>query len=136
MAESTQEKPPFTIEQFYKFVGEGKLMASKCGKCGATYIPPRQICAKCLSNNMNWTEIKRRGKLITYTIIYVPPVQFQSMAPYAYGIIELEDGVRLPGIIKGVNLNDLRIGMDLIVDFDRSSAKEWPNWPRFFFRPP
>jgi len=132
---SKSETAPFTIEQFYKFIGEGKLMAAKCMRCGSKFIPPRQICTNCYSKDLTWVQPKNKGKLLTYTIIYVAPEQFQSIAPYAYGIIELEDGLRLPGIIKGVSHEMIRIGMELEVDFETTASTNWPQWTRYFFRP-
>jgi hypothetical protein len=130
------EVRPFIIESFYKFVSEGKLMAAKCGECGAILLPPRPMCTKCFSKDFDWVKLKGKGKLLTYTVIHVSPVQFQSMAPYAVGVVELEDGPRLPGMIRGVELEKIRVGMTLTVDFDTSMSSEWPPWPRYFFRPP
>lgn len=138
------EERPLTIEQFYKFIREKRLMAVRCKGCGALFIPPRTICNRCFFKDLEWVEVKNRGKLITYTVIYVPPVQFQSMAPYAYGIIQLEDGPRIPGVIRNIEPGDIEIGMELIVDFEEEKDEEqeqqglqrWPRWPRYFFRPP
>jgi uncharacterized OB-fold protein len=126
---------PFTIEQFYRFVSEGKIMGVKCGKCGSVYIPPRQFCPKCFSSNLSWIQINNRGKLLSYTVIYVAPESFQQMAPYAYGIVELEGGARLPGIIKDVKHEDLKVGMELEIEIDKNVPQKWPQWPRYFFKP-
>jgi uncharacterized OB-fold protein len=130
------ETPPFTIESFYKFVTERKLMAAKCSKCGTLLLPPKPMCTRCLSMDFKWVELKGKGKLLSYTVIHVSPVQFQSMAPYTVGIMELEDGPNLPGMIRGVEPEKIRVGMELKVDFDKSIPAEWPLWPRYFFRPP
>lgn len=130
------EVPPFTIEQFYKFINERKLMGVKCERCGKILLPPRQLCPICLSTNLKWIQLKGKGKLLTYTTIYVAPEKFQHMAPYTFGIVELEEGVRLPGIIQGVKAEDIKIGMSLEVDFNLDTPSTWPQWPRYFFRPP
>jgi len=130
------ETLPFTIESFYKFVNERKLMAAKCGKCGTLLLPPRPMCTKCFSTGFKWVELKGKGKLLSYTVIHVSPVQFQSMTPYTVGIVELEDGPRLPGMIRGVEPQKIRVDMDLTVDFDAAIPAQWPLWPRYFFRPP
>jgi len=127
---------PFTIEQFYKFIGERKLMGVKCNSCGLIFIPPRPMCPKCLSKDLSWIQLKNKGKLLTYTVIYVAPEEFQHMSPYAIGIIELEKGVRLPGIIRNVKHEDLKVGMELEIDFDTSISSKWPQWPKYFFKPP
>ncbi len=123
------------IENFYKFCTEKKLMGVKCTQCGTVICPPRSICSKCFGNLAEWTELKGRGKLLTYTIIHFAASQFQALAPYAVGIIKLEEGPQLPGMVKNVRLEDLRIGMRLQVDFETATPKEWPRWPRYFFKP-
>jgi uncharacterized OB-fold protein len=129
------ETPPFTIEQFFKFLKEKKLMAAKCKQCGTMHLPPRPTCTKCYSKELIWTQLETKGRLVTYTVIYIAPEQFQQMAPYAYGIIELENGLRLPGIIKNVELEKLKIGIPLEVDFETEPSPNWPQWPRYYFRP-
>ena len=125
---------PFTIDQFYRFVGEKRLMAAKCKGCGLILVPPRPMCVNCLSTDLEWTELKPRGRILTYTVIHIAPREFESKAPYAFGIVELEDGPRLPGMIKDVKFEDLKVGMDVELDFEDAS-KDWPHWPRYLFRP-
>jgi len=125
----------FTIESFYDFAKEGKLMAAKCNKCGTLLLPPRPVCTTCLSKDFEWIELRIKGKLLTYTVIYVAPPQFESMTPYLVGIVKLEDGPNLPGMIKGVEPEEIKVGMDVKVDFDKSIPSKWPLWPRYFFVP-
>lgn len=126
---------PFTIEQFYKFVSERKLMAAKCKKCGTMLLPPRPMCTKCFSPDLEWVELKSKGKLLTYTVIHVSPKQFESLIPYSVGIVEFEDGLKLPGMIRGIESGKISVGMNLKVDFDTTIPSEWPTWPRYFFKP-
>ena len=130
------ETKPFNIEGFYKFVSEGKLMAAKCSKCGTMLLPPRPLCTKCFSTDFEWVKLSGRGELLSYTVIHISPPQFESMAPYTVGIVKLEEGLRLPGMIRGVEPEKIRVGMALTVDFDTSLPSQWPMWPRYFFRPP
>jgi len=131
------EQAPFTIEQFYKNINQGKLLGGKCKKCGKTHLPPRPMCDNCYSREFVWTAIPTKGKLLTYTIIHIAPIQFQSMAPYGMGIVQLENGLRMPGMILGVPLERIKIGMDLAMDFGTCAATQpWPQWPRYYFKPP
>jgi uncharacterized protein len=130
---STQ--PPFTIEQFYKFLSEQKLMAGKCLKCGKIHLPPRTLCDNCFSQDFEWINVSGKGKLVTYTVIHVAPQQFQHLTPYAVGIVELENGLKIPGMIQGATQEQLKIGMDLNLDFGTcSSPEKWPQWPRYCFK--
>jgi hypothetical protein len=126
---------PFTIEQFYKFLAQGKLMAGKCQRCGKIHLPPRPLCDNCFSQEFTWTEVSGKGKLVTYTVIHIAPQQFQALAPYAVGIVQLENGLKIPGMISGVAPEQLKIGMDLTIDFGTcSTAQAWPQWPRYCFK--
>jgi len=127
---------PFTIEQFYKFLSQGKLMAGKCKQCGKTHLPPRPLCDNCYSQEFEWVEVSGKGKLLTYTVIHIAPTQFQALAPYAVGIMQLENGLKLPGMIPNVPKEQLKVGMELAIDFGTcSTTQTWPQWQRYCFKP-
>lgn len=128
---------PFTIEQFYRNIAQKKLTGGKCLKCGKIHVPPRPLCDSCLSREFEWVEIPSRGRLLTYTVIHVAPPQFQNMAPYAVGIVQMENGVKIPGMIREVPFEQIRVGMQLTLDFEEtaSTGQQWPQWPRYYFKP-
>jgi uncharacterized OB-fold protein len=134
-----QQPQDFAIEQFYKNISQKRLMGGKCLKCGKIHLPPRPLCDKCLSTEFEWVELPRTGKLLTYTVIHVAPTRFQNMAPYAVGIVQLENGVKIPGMVKDVPLDKIRVGMQLKMEFEetqQTQQTQWPQWPRYYFRPP
>ncbi len=126
----------FTIEQFFKCLCDGKLSAARCNKCGKLHLPPRPVCDSCFSKEFELVEIPPNGRLLTYTIIHVAPVQFQSLAPYAMGITEFDKDLKLLGMIRKVPFPKLQIGMPLKVVFESPETTQcWPHWPRYFFEP-
>jgi len=131
------EANPFCIESFYKYVSEGKLMAAKCNQCGTLLSPPKPVCTNCFSTDLKWVLLSPKGKLLTYTVIHVAPKQFEKMAPYPVGIVKLEDGPQLLGMIRDIEPEKLKVGMPLTVEFDRPSTTEaqWPPWTRYYFKP-
>ena len=44
-------------------------------------------------------KLSEKGKILTYTVIYVGPEGFET--PYCIGIIELDEGVMISGQIVG-----------------------------------
>lgn len=132
---STQE--PFTIEQFYKSLTQGKLMAGKCSKCDKIHLPPRPLCDNCYDTQFEWITIPNKGTLLTYTVIHIAPPQFQNLTPYTIGILELEGGLKIPGVIQNVPQEQLKIGMTLNVDFSICNAppQTWPQWPKYCLKP-
>jgi uncharacterized OB-fold protein len=123
-----------SIENFYKFIGKEKLMASKCKGCGKLFLPPRSLCTNCFSNELFWSEIETKGKIVSYTIIHIAPKEFQSMAPYVYAIIELDKGLRIPGIIREADHEKVSIGSIVELYYETEISQKWPNWPRYYFK--
>lgn len=110
-------------------------MALKCTSCKHTMIPPRAICPKCHSSASSWIPLSDRGHLVSYTVIHSAPPQFQPLAPYAVGIVELDqEGVRIPGMIKAVKFDEIEIGMRLAVDFEPAPETS-SKWTRYYFKP-
>jgi uncharacterized OB-fold protein len=68
-------------------------------------------------------KLADRGTLITYTIIRVPPHQFADQAPYAVGIAELDDGVKITAQVVDCAFTDLRIGMRVKIEFRKISEE-------------
>lgn len=128
------EQTLFTIEQMCKSLSQGKLLGAKCKKCGKVQLPPRPLCDECLSSDFEPVEISPVGKLLTYTVIHIAPVQFQAEAPYAVGIVQLERNTRIPGMIKSMPLDKINIGINLKIVFETcTTTGQWPQWPRYHF---
>jgi uncharacterized OB-fold protein len=94
-----------------------RLEAGKCTSCGYICFPPRLICPRCGSREFAKTKLADSGKILTYTIIRVAPHQYVDQAPYAVGIAEQDDGVKLTAQIVDCNFEDLKIGMRVKIEF-------------------
>jgi len=94
-----------------------RLEAAKCKKCGAISFPPRLVCPECKAREFESITLADKGKIITYTIIRVAPQPFVDQTPYAVGIVELDDGVRLTGQIVDFNFEDLKTGSRVRIEF-------------------
>ena len=87
--------PHTKVSMFADHLKTGRLMGSKCKKCGHEDYPPRADCPKCMHGEFEYKEISGKGKLMTHTRIDAAPTGFQDMAPYHIGLVELEEGGRL-----------------------------------------
>ena len=116
---------PFNDNSYQQFLKEGKIMGSKCEKCGAQYVPPRSICRKCKSIKMQWVQLKGEGKLAAFTRIFVcPPYMtkqgYDRKHPYVSGVVELGENLRVDARIEeidGIKSEDIYIGMPLVAKF-------------------
>jgi uncharacterized OB-fold protein len=119
------EERPFSDISYEQYLREERLMGSRCKKCDALFVPPRSICVKCHSSEMEWVEMKGKGKLAAFTCITVAPPFMMAQGydrkhPYCSGVVELEEGTRVDARIEGVDASkpeDIKIGMPLKVKF-------------------
>lgn len=125
MTEETTVNRPFSAAAFDQYIAEHKLMAARCTKCGDVYIPPRAICPKCQSEDMEWVETSGKGKLKAFTVISSGPTfmieqGFDRKNPYISGIVETEEGPRISARITGIDPTqptEIEIDTVLSVDF-------------------
>jgi uncharacterized OB-fold protein len=98
-----------------------RLEAEKCQGCGAVAFPPRLVCPSCGRRDFVPTRLAESGRLLTYTIIRVPPAAFEDQSPYALGIAELDDGVKLTAQVVDCDFTALQVGLRVRLEFRRIS---------------
>ena len=68
-----------------------------------------------------------KGKLFSYTVQhYAPPAPFRydlPFQPYGVGLVELEQGIRVVGLLK-MDPADIKIGMALELVIDRLGSDD------------
>jgi len=74
-------------------------MGLKCARCGATTCPPRGVCAACGSTELTPIELSGKGKIASYTTLFVAAEGRDQELPYALAMVELEEGPYLVGRI-------------------------------------
>ena len=103
---------PYTkVDKFADFLHKGKLMGTKCKKCGEIYFPPRADCLKCMDDKFEWLEYSGRGTLNSFTTIHAAPKGFDDIAPYTLGIVDLEEGGRLIAWIGDIPKDEIKNDM-------------------------
>ena len=110
----------FTTEtkavDFITYLEQGKVMATKCVKCGANYFPPKMDCPKCLDSEVEWFEVKGNGRLVTYTIVNYGPSGFEDDAPYTLALVDFGGGVKILGrLSRDIAEDDIKVGMEVKV---------------------
>lgn len=102
------------VADFVKYLEEGKIMATRCIKCGKLYFPPRADCPNDLSTELKWEELSGKCKLVTYTTVNFAPTGFEKEVPYTIALAEFEEGVKVYATLsKDINENEIHVGMEL-----------------------
>jgi uncharacterized OB-fold protein len=64
-------------------------------------------------------ELSRRAKVVTSTVVHVPPTEFQMEAPYAMAIVETPERARLMVQVVDCEPEDVQPGLDVSLVFRR-----------------
>lgn len=90
---------------------EGHLVGSSCAACGAHYYPAREVCARCLNEDLERVPLSRRGTLYTYTVVRQSTPAFT--VPYVLGYVDLPEGARVMAQIADVDGVDIELGIEV-----------------------
>jgi len=110
--------PDLETQPFWDGCREGKFLVRHCKACDEDHFYPRPFCPKCWSDDVEWKQASGRATLYTYSIVHqndLPP--YNESVPYVAAVVDLEEGPRVMTNIEGVPFEDLRVGMQVVVDF-------------------
>ena len=109
-------------KEFYAWCRRGDLRFQRCSDCQAWRHVPREMCAKCGSDEWKWVKSSGKGTVFTWTVAAraMHPA-FVDAVPYAPVIIEMDEGVRLVSELIDCEPADLEIGMRVEVAFAKVS---------------
>ena len=88
-----------------------RLEGSVCPACAGRYFPPRAVCPACRTAVLRTFAFSGRGTLYSFSRVLQPPRGFASMAPYAVGMVRLEEGPLISCQLADTDGVDLSIGM-------------------------
>jgi uncharacterized protein len=108
-------QPDHASRHYWQSAADGHLVLQRCAGCHQFQFYPRALCSSC-AGETEWVSASGRGTLYTYTVIRQNRSKaFAALSPYAVGIVELDEGVRMMSNIVDCDVEDLRVGMPLEV---------------------
>jgi uncharacterized OB-fold protein len=90
-----------------------RLEGGLCRSCGHTMLPKGEVCPICGSKDIVTKQLPRRGKVISYSVIWNAPRGYEYYTPYIVALIELEDGTRLMSQLTDVEPSQVTEGMEV-----------------------
>ncbi len=114
------------------------LLGSGCTECGTVYFPRQDLCSACMKQGtMEERFLSRRAKLYAFTVVEretLAPKGFE--VPYAYGYVDLPEGVRV--VAKIVDWSPETLQMDASLEMVVRPIRREPSGREvvgFYFRP-
>jgi uncharacterized OB-fold protein len=100
------------FKQYNEALKQNKLLGLKCKQCGAVTVPPRIACSNCASTDMDIVELSGKGKIQTFTTVFVAPEGREGECPYVIVMTELDEGPWIMGNLTGIDPN--KVTMDIM----------------------
>lgn len=119
---STEPQPQVDPDSapYWAALKDNRLILKNCLSCGLSHFYPRSICPHCHSDNLDWIESPGVGEIYSFTIARRPAgPHFTEKVPYCIAIVQLNEGPRLMTHLITKYPDDIRIGLNVKVHFDR-----------------
>ena len=113
---TTTKKLPVAESLFTETAEGPRLLGSKCASCGTPYFPRSAVChnPECGESRMQDTDFGPRGRLWSCAIQnYPPPLPAryeEPYTPYAVGVVDLDEGLRVVARMSVDDPESLRLG--------------------------
>jgi uncharacterized OB-fold protein len=104
---TTPTTAPPVREELFSDVG---LLGGRCASCGALQFPRREVCPQCQHAIVDETTLATGGEIYTYTVVRSAPPGYLGEVPYAFGVVTLDDDLRVTTTITSDDLDGLAIG--------------------------
>jgi uncharacterized OB-fold protein len=132
-----QQAPPTRIVRpvighdtafFWEGTSLGELRVQHCPECGTLRHPPGPTCMSCGADKPDYIVASGRGTVFSYVVHHHPAVPGKDL-PFVVALVELEEGVRMLGELRGVTPAEVEIGMPVEVALARVDDElTLPNW--------
>ncbi len=103
---------------FWEGVERHQLLIQRCTDCGTLRHPWLPGCNACGGLDWDTVEASGEGTVYSYVVMHHPPFPAFD-PPYAVGLIELAEGVRIVSNVVGVPYDKVRIGLAVRLEFRR-----------------
>ena len=111
---------PTLTKPFWEATRKEELLLPRCNTCSALFFYPREVCPKCPSMDLGWQKASGLGKVYSNTKVkQAAHPSFQSADGHIYAIIQLNEGMKIPSNIVGIDADDVKIDMDVVAVFEK-----------------
>jgi uncharacterized OB-fold protein len=86
-------------EPFWRGLGDERLTLQRCSSCGRVRWPIAPVCHVCGSLEYAWSEVSGEGTVSAAVVVKRATADptWAKEVPYLTGMIDLPEGLRLPG---------------------------------------
>ena len=107
------EARPISAGLFVVDAAGPRLLAARCRACRQPHFPAQATCPYCGGDGCSETRLGPAARLYLYTAVHASPPGYRGPIPYGFGVVELEDGLRVVTRLTEARLDRLRPGLPM-----------------------
>jgi len=97
-------------------VRTGVLHVQRCRACGVWRHPPRTYCPACHAPDFAFEPVSGRGTLYSMAVNhFTVDAAWLPEVPFVTAVVELVEGPRVVGALRGVPLDEVDLGLEVVV---------------------
>lgn len=96
-----------TLKTFFEEARAGRLTGIRCLGCGELAVPPRDSCPSCHRRAWEPVPLSGMGTITSFA------VRRAGEAAHAVALVQLKEGVSLPGRVVDIPLDSLAVGLSV-----------------------
>ncbi len=109
--EKTSDQTEFYMPNLFSTTPYTHLIAGRCKACGKYTFPKYYACPFCFSDELEDAPLSQNGTLHSFTIVRRSLPGYP--VPYALGLVDFPEGVRVMAQIETKNPGELRLDMEM-----------------------
>ncbi len=113
---TTSNQSPVAEGLFAETADGPRLLGSRCATCETPYFPKATIChnPNCTDSKLEDAQFGPSGTLWSFTVQYYPPPPpakyDEPFEPYALGLIDLPEGLRVLSKVTADDIEAIEVG--------------------------
>lgn len=124
-------------ERFFRAIrDEARILGTRCGRCGVTYVPGRLFCERCFDGLEEWTEVGPAGTVEAVTAVHVDLDGARLEQPALMALVRLDGAdTVIYHCLGGVAAGEAVIGLRVAPVFKPSEERTGAILDIAHFRP-
>ena len=118
--------PTLDDQFFWDAIAGGRLVFQRCSAFGVVRHPPAPMCGECHSVEWDTQESPGHGHVYTWIVSHHPTKP--DAEPRIVVLVELDDGIRFVANLLGVDVADVKNGMEVSLTIEDVDGVRLPQF--------
>lgn len=114
-------EPSWLTRSFWENANRSVLSRQHCTHCGYDMFPAQFACRQCLSTELEWQPSTGRGRLYSFSVLYMGDDGKPLPSPVVLADVDLEEGWHMMTHLIDCPIDQVECDMDVVLSWRRLS---------------